>query len=53
MIDQKQPENVEYFSNFGSMIKNVAIYTRGIKSMVSTAQAAPQKQKVLSASKLE
>jgi len=25
IIDQKQPENVEYFNYFGSMIKNHAI----------------------------
>ena len=38
IIDQKQPENVEYFNYFGSMIKNHAICTREIKSRIATAK---------------
>jgi hypothetical protein len=32
MIDQKQPENVEYFRYLGSMVTKNARYTRDIKS---------------------
>jgi hypothetical protein len=37
MIDQKQLENVEYFSYFGSMITNDARCTREIKSWIAVA----------------
>ena len=37
-IGKKQPENVEYFNYFGSMIKNHAICTREIKSRIATAK---------------
>jgi hypothetical protein len=36
-IDQKQLENVEYFSYFGSMTTNDARYTLGIKSWIAMA----------------
>jgi hypothetical protein len=39
MIDQKQPENVEYFNYFGSVI-NAARSTGEIKSRTATAKAA-------------
>jgi hypothetical protein len=37
MIDQKQLENVEYFSYFGSMITSDARCTREIKSWIAVA----------------
>ena len=40
MVDQKQLENVQYFSSLGSLIKNDARYTRGIKRGIVTAKAA-------------
>jgi hypothetical protein len=40
VTDQKQPENVEFFSCFGSMISVDARYTREIKSSIGMARAA-------------
>jgi hypothetical protein len=37
MMDQKQPENVEYFSPLASMIMNGARYTHEIKSRIAMA----------------
>jgi hypothetical protein len=36
-IDQKQPDNVEYFNYWGSMITNSARCTRQIKSGIAMA----------------
>jgi hypothetical protein len=52
MIDQKQLENVEYFTYLGSMITNDARSTREIKSRIAMAKAAFNK-KTLFTSKLE
>jgi hypothetical protein len=51
MTDQKQLENVEYFSYLGSMITNDARCTREIKSRIAMAEAAFNK-KTLFTSKL-
>jgi biotin synthase-related radical SAM superfamily protein len=40
MTDQKQEENVAYFTYFGSIITNCARCTREIKSKTSMAKAA-------------
>jgi hypothetical protein len=53
MIDQKQLENVEYFSYLGSMITNDARCTREIKSRIAIAKAAFNKKKKLFTSKLD
>jgi hypothetical protein len=53
MIDQKQPENVEYFNNFGSMITNDARSTREIKFGIAKAKAAVNKNKTLFTSQLD
>jgi hypothetical protein len=53
MIDQKQPENVEYFNYFGSMITNDARCTRETKSRIATTKAAFNKKKALFTSKLD
>jgi hypothetical protein len=52
MIDQKQPENVENFSSFGSMITNDVRCTREMKSRTAVAKAAFNR-KTLSARKLD
>jgi hypothetical protein len=44
MIDQNQPENVEYFNYFGSMITDKAKCTRQIKSRICMAQTAFNKK---------
>jgi len=44
MIDQKQPENVEYFNLFDSMITNYARCIREIKSRITMAQTAFKKK---------
>jgi len=44
MIDKKWPENMEYFSYFGSMIEKDVRSTPEIKFRLFTAKAAPQKQ---------
>jgi hypothetical protein len=53
MINQKQLENVEYFSYLGSMITNYTRCTREIKSRISMAKAAFNKKKNLFTSKLD
>jgi hypothetical protein len=53
MIDQKQPENVEYFKYLGGMITNNARCTHEIKSRIAMAKAAFNKKKVLFTSKLD
>jgi hypothetical protein len=53
MIDQKQLENVEYFSYLGSMITNDARCTREIKSRIAMAKATFNKKKNLFTSKLD
>ena len=45
MMDQKHPENVEYFNYFGSMITNDARCAREIKSMIVMEKAAFNKKK--------
>ena len=54
MIDQKQPENVEYFKYLGSMLTNDGRCTCKceIKSRIAMAKAAFNK-KTLSTSKLD
>jgi hypothetical protein len=47
VIDQKQLENVEYFSCLGNMITNDARCTTEIKSMIVMAKAAFEKKKSL------
>jgi len=51
MIDQKQPENVEYFNYLHTMITNDAKCTREIKSKIAMSQTAFN-TKTLFASKL-
>jgi hypothetical protein len=51
MIDQKQLENVEYFSYLGSMIMNDARCTYEIKSRTAMTKAAFNKQ--MTTSKLD
>jgi hypothetical protein len=53
VIDQKQLENVEYFSYLGSMITNYARCTREIKFRIDMAKAAFNKKKNLFTSKLD
>ena len=52
MIDQKQPENVEYFNYLGNMVTNT-ICTREIKSLIAIAKAAFNKKRTLFASNLD
>ena len=47
MIDQKQPENVEYFNYLGRRITNDARCTCEIKSRVAMATAAFTKKNTL------
>jgi hypothetical protein len=53
VIDQKQPENMEYLNCFGSMITNYARLIREIKSRIAMAKAAFDNKKALFASKLD
>ena len=53
MTDQKQLENVEYFNYLGSIITNDARCTGEIKSRISMAKAAFNKEKTLFTSKLD
>jgi hypothetical protein len=53
MIDQNQPENMEYFKCLVSMITNDARCTREIKSRIAMAKAAFKKKKALFTSKLD
>ena len=52
MIDQKHPENKEYFKYFGGMITNDARCAREIISMIVMEKAAFNKKKSLCTSKL-
>jgi hypothetical protein len=52
VMDQKQSQNVEYFSYLGSMITNEATCAREIKSRIGMAKAAFNKKKTLFTSKL-
>jgi hypothetical protein len=45
MIDQKQPENVEYYNCLGSMITNDTRCTREIKSRIVMTNEAFNKKK--------
>ena len=45
MIDQKQIENVEYFSYLGSLISSDARCTCAIKTKISVVKAAFKKKK--------
>jgi hypothetical protein len=53
MMDQKHPENVEYFKCFGSVITNDARCAREIKSMVVMEKATFNKKKNIFTSKLD
>jgi hypothetical protein len=53
MIDQKQFENMEYFSYLGRMTTNDARCTREIKSTIAMAKAAFNKKKTVFTSKLD
>jgi len=44
MVDEKQPENVEYFRYLGRMITNDTRYTPEIKSRIVMAKAAVKKR---------
>ena len=51
MIDKKQPENVEFFNYFGSMISVDARCAREIKSRIGMAKAAFNRRMLLSPAK--
>ena len=51
MIDQKQPENVEYFNSLSSMIDDTRC-KREIKSGIAMTKAAFNKKKALFTGKL-
>jgi hypothetical protein len=51
-VDQKQPENVEYFNYLGNKISN-EICTREIKSRVAITTAAFNKKNTLVTSNLD
>jgi hypothetical protein len=53
MIDQEQPENVEYFNYLGNMVTNDARCTREIKYRIVMAKAAFNKKKTLFTRKLD
>ena len=53
MIDQQQPENVEYFNYLSSMITNGGSCTREIKSRIGITKAAFNKKKTLFTSKMD
>jgi hypothetical protein len=53
MKDQKQLENVEYFSCLGSMITNDAQCTQEIKSKIAKAKASFNKKRTLFTSKVD
>jgi hypothetical protein len=53
MIDQKQLENVEYFSYLGSMMTSDVRCTHEIKSRIAVAQAAFNGKNTLLTRKLE
>jgi hypothetical protein len=45
MTDKEQSENEKYFGHFGSMITNIGICTREIKSKFAMTKAAFKKKK--------
>ena len=45
MLDQKQPENVEYFNYVGSMITNDTMCTHDIKYRIALAKAVFNKSR--------
>lgn len=45
-VDQKQPENVEYFNYCNSIKSNDARYAREIKSRIVITKAAIKKKKI-------
>jgi hypothetical protein len=53
MMDQNQPQNVEYFKYLCSMITNDARCTRGIKSRISMARTVFSKKHALLTRKLD
>jgi hypothetical protein len=53
MIDQKQPENVEYFNYLDSIIINVGRCTCEIIARISTSKTAFHKKKTLFPSYLD
>ena len=53
MVDQKQPQNVEYLNYLGIMVTNDARCTRDIKSGIATANAEFNKKKTFFKSKLD
>jgi len=53
VIDQKHPENVEYFNCLGGMITNDARCKREIKSKIAMAETAFNKKKSLLTSKFD
>jgi hypothetical protein len=53
MIDEKQPENVDYFKFLGSMVKNNARCTYEIKYRIPRAKTAFNKKRTLFARKLD
>ena len=52
VIDQKQPENVEYFNSLGSLITSDASCTHKMKTRIAMAKAAFNKE-TLFTSKLD
>jgi hypothetical protein len=52
MTDQKQPENMEYFTYLGTIITKDARCTAEIKSRIITAKAAFNNRKALLTSKM-
>jgi hypothetical protein len=53
VVDQTQLENAEYFNYLGIMTTDNARYTRKIKSRISMAKAALNKNKTLFFCKLD
>ena len=53
VIDQKQPENVDCYKHFGSMVTNDAKCTREIKPSISVAKAAFKRNLIIFTSKLD
>ena len=46
IIDQKQPENADYFNYFVSVITNDESYTREIKSRITMERAHSKRRRV-------
>jgi hypothetical protein len=53
VVDQKQPENVEYFSYLGSVVTNDVRCTSEIKSRIGVEKAAFNEKTALFTSKLD